>query len=447
MAISVCKLAEEELRREVTIWLVIRLNSFGNPSLKHDAEKTNSSGSQQYFGNMDLIGIESIPDCKNACSSSFEVYAAVGGDPDTYDVEDLFIATSASILDIESEDDQVRLSAEVDVIDCEKMGVYFGSSDGIVCFSITITILVNPDDGDLIGARATAEELTKVAESAITKGEFHEKTNNIEAEIEVLLMELSPDSFPNDAIDSDDCASSCDEEVNDDCVASCDEDNNDVRVALCDEDLNDACAATCDDDENDSYEGSIDVDDFNDDNEDDEDDASSMGSTEFDGFLEMSYREYLKDVNRQKIVARIDPSKSPPTVSDFPPECSENYTFEFAPPCAQAGQLKPRTSKVKFDPLVRVTNTLSRHDMTPKELYSYWSGPDEFMTKKERNRMLKLLTEKWTIRKEKEQSLVESKDDIENSLSSPILPQIKRLLPRAEREGHDGYTYTISIKS
>jgi len=418
--------------------------SISYPFIEINAEKTNSSGSDQYFGTMDLIHSESIPDRKNSCSSSFEVYAAVGGDPDTYDVEDLFIAASEATMDIESEDNRVKLSAEVDVIDCEKMGVYFGSSDGIVCFSIIVTVFVTPDDGDLRGARATAKELTKVAESAITKGDFHETANNIEAEIEVLLMELSPDSSSNDTIDTEDNASSREEEVNDDCVASCDEDENDVCVASCDEDENDAGVATCDEDENDYYEGSIDVDGLYDDNENEDNDVSSMGSTEFDDFLEISYREYLKDVNRQEILARINPPKSPPTVSDFPPECSKKCVFELTP-C----QLKPRTSKVKFDPLVRVINTLSRHDMTPKELYSYWSGPDEFMTKEERNRMIKLLTEKWTREKEKEHSLVESKEDIEieNSFLGTFLPQIKKLLPHTEREGHDGYTYTISIKS
>ena len=403
-----------------------------------------------------------MPSGKNSFSSSLEIYAAVGGDPDTYEVEDLFIAGSRAVLKIDSENNRTQLSAEVEVIDCDKMGVYFGSGDGIVCFSIEVTVLVTSDGQDLSRIKPIAKKLAEDAKLAVTKGDFQAALTYIEAPIEVLLMEMAPDSSSSDEDDSDDCASlcvqkvpdgcdvACDEDENDDCDVSCDEDENDDCVALCDEDENDNCEGSYDEEENDGYEDSIDFHDFEVDDDDinDDDDVSSMCSTEFDAFLEVSYREYLQDVNRKEILARINPPKSPPTVSAFPPECSKKCICKINPPCNKENQLKPRTSKVKFDSMVRVRNTLSRHDMTPHETYSYWFGQDEFMTKEDRAQMLKVLTEKWTIENEQKcRPESDNKDDVDASLLMPVLPQIKRLLPKAELESHDGYTYTISIKS
>merc|ERR1712177_183840 len=116
-----------------------------------------------------------------------------------------------------------------------------------------------------------------------------------------------------------------------------------------------------------------------------------MDPDDFDDFLETSYREFLEDQNRQEILSRIQPPISPCTVSEFPTEYPETtpYSKNFQ------GITKPRMEmKVKFDPVVRVKNTLSRHDMTPKEMFNYWTSEQESLTMDQRNRTLNILTDR-----------------------------------------------------
>jgi len=360
---------------------------------------------------------ESKQSCDASFSTSFEVYAAIGGDPYIDEVESLFVETSKAVLNIQDEETtskrvrrrsarrrslgsetKTKITAEVDVIDSDKLGVYCGSEDDIRCFSIVITILVTSNRGDLDSASSTAENLTFAAELAFESGEFEEKVRNTEGSILVHLMEMSPESSSNDADETNGYNS----------------------------------------DDNSIYEsGNTD-----DDDDDDDDDLSSLESGEFDNFLEESYREYLQDLNRQQILESLNltsPPDSPSTVSRFPPEYAET--------CPVSIPFKPKTEpKVKFDPVVRVKNTLARHDMTPNESYNYWSCNEDSMSVKQRDQMLKVLTDKWTDEQDREsQNQAQTDLDGISPRLVPILPAIKQLLPSTEREGHDGYTYTVRI--
>ena len=103
---------------------------------------------------------------------------------------------------------------------------------------------------------------------------------------------------------------------------------------------------------------------------------------------------------------------------------------------------------VSFNPTVNVATTLSRHDMCPREKFSYWAGDgDDEMT----DEMLTYLSEKWKVRNlvhENEQEL-SSRVDPGGKEAPPfhlISESIKGLLPPTEREGNLGYTYTIGIQ-
>ena len=376
-------------------------------------------------------------------TASFEVYAAIGGDPDVDQVYELFTNASKEVLNISDDDErtktrsgrsrrrasmqtsQKRLTTTVRVIDCEEMDLYFGSEDGIRCFSIVVSIVVTSNSADLDSVSTTAENLKLAAELALSNGEFDEIVKSIDGPIELLLMEMAPESTSDETADYNNSA-----------------------------------------DDYDDPESSIDLFDSNDDDGDDHSDSSSlssMNSEDFDDFLEMSYREYLEDQNRQEIrqeiLAKVSP-ESPSTVTDFPSEYSKTRTLGINPPYAKSDQLKPRTGlKVKFDPVVRVQNTISRYDMTPNESYNYWNGREEFMTIEQRDRMLKTLTDEWIHRKEEEsrqqtqnfnefQTKIHRRGSVEmvRSLNIPMLPAIKQLLPATEPEEHDRYTYTISIR-
>lgn len=331
-------------------------------------------------------------------SSSFEVYAAIGGDPDIDQVGDLFTAASKAVLDIKDESNRTRtrptrritrrtvsdtkteIATEVDVIDSEKLDIYCSSEDDIRCFSIVVNILVSSSNGDLSKVITKAENLAFAAELAFTNGEFEEKIKCVEGSISVLLLEMAPESsLDDDVLDGEE--------------------------------------------------------------EDDYDNSSSMDLDEFGAFLEISYLEYLQDPNRQEILSRIKPPTSPSTVLEFPSECSK---VQSKPPFTINLEADMKTRKeqiVKFDPVVKVKNTLSRHDMTPNESYNYWSGEDESMTIVQRDRMLKMLTDKWTNEREQvyqEQTKGEL-DVLSSSLQIPVLPS-------TECEGHHEYTYTISIR-
>ena len=146
---------------------------------------------------------------KTSFSSSFEVYAAVGGDPDLDQVDKLFVSASKTVLNIKSDEGkskskkskskrrtrksstltETKVSTEVEVIDGEKLDVYFGSEDGIVCFSIQVTVTVTSMDGDLDKVTTSAENLVLAADLALASGEFMDTLQQTEAPIQVLLME------------------------------------------------------------------------------------------------------------------------------------------------------------------------------------------------------------------------------------------------------------------
>jgi hypothetical protein len=364
-------------------------------------------------------------------SSSFEVYAAIGGDPDIDEVDALFVAASKAVLNIEDEitrtttrttgrimrrtsnETKTQITTEVHVIDCEKMDVYFSSEDNIHCFSIVISILVTSSYGDISKVSTTAENLAEAAELAFTNGEFGEALKKDETPISVLLMEMAPESSSRDAEDDDD---------------------GDYYLS--------------------PESSSIDVD-IDDDDYDDDSTSSSMEAAEFDDFLEISYREYLQDQNRPvrrsslELIRMGSPARS---VSDFPSEHAKTYPLGSTPLYTKEGEVKTRTGqKVDFNPVVRVKNTLSRLDMTPTETCNYWSGEDEFMTVEDRDRMMKVLTDKWTQKMEQKSSQQIERDfgyDISPSLliAMTMLPAINELLPLTEYECHDGYTYTVGIR-
>ena len=108
----------------------------------------------------------------------------------------------------------------------------------------------------------------------------------------------------------------------------------------------------------------------------------------------------------------------------------------------EASSPRPR---VKFSPVVKVTNTLSRHDMTPKEKFEFWAGDDDHMTQKEIERIIAMLTDRWMSRRKEEALRAELSPTGEDK--NPILPEIKQRLPATEQEGNDGYTYTIPLDS
>lgn len=385
-------------------------------------------------------------------SSSFEVYAAIGGDPDNDEVDALFVAASKAVLNIEDEDTRTRarspgrimrrtssnetqtqITTEVHVIDCEKLDVYFSSEDNIHCFSIVISVNVTSSYGDMSKVSTTAENMAEAAELAFTNGEFGEALKAVEAPISVLLMEMAPESSSRHADDDDEdhdyypSPESLSIDV--------DDENNDEN----DDENYSSPESSAIDADNDGIDYGYEYDkDSSDDSS-----ASSTDPADFDDFLETSYREYLQDQNRRtrrsslELIRMRSPSRS---VSEFPSKYIETarlYTKD--------GEVKTRTGqKVKFNPVVRVRNTLSRFDMTPIETCNYWNGEDEYMTDKSRERMLKVLTDRWTQKKEQE-SKQQLEGDFEDELS-PILPSINELLPLTERENHHGYTYTVSIR-
>ncbi len=95
---------------------------------------------------------------------------------------------------------------------------------------------------------------------------------------------------------------------------------------------------------------------------------------------------------------------------------------------------------VRFNSTVQVATCLSRYEMNPKEKFDYWSSDgDEEMS----DDLLEMLTQKWTFRKQiedAESELIAHKKEDKN-----LLGEDKRL-PTFEREGREGYTYTISIQ-
>jgi len=412
-------------------------------------------------GDSDSQRCESKQSCVASFSSSFEVYAAVGGDPDTDQVDALFIEASKAVLNIEDEKPQSsrrrsrrsslektkkRLTTNVDVIDCEKMDLYFSSDDGIRCFSIVVNIRVTSVTGDHESASTTADNLALAGGLAVTNGEFAEVVKNIESPIEVLIMEMAPESSTRD-VDDDDYDSYDDyspiRESFSGSFSSDDNDsdginNSDDEVDVNDDeggddlDFYDECNASveCDDAlvESEIFEES----------ETDINDLSSSMSY-FDEFLEVSYRQYLQDLNRKEVLAKIN--LSPNTVADFPSESSDDSPLPITPPYTDEEGSKTRSErKIKFDPVVRVRNHLSRHDMTPSEVFSYWIGADESLTNEERDKMLKVLTDKWTHKKEQEYKEQEA-SDISKALLIPVLPGMQQL-----RDFNESFTYTISVE-
>ena len=97
---------------------------------------------------------------------------------------------------------------------------------------------------------------------------------------------------------------------------------------------------------------------------------------------------------------------------------------------------------VKFNPTVNVKVTLSRYDMCPQEKFSYWAGDgDEDMDEE----FIEMLNEKWAVRKQV-QDLAEELSSHSRG-SDGFLGDIERLLPSEEREGEEGYTYTVGIQN
>lgn len=128
---------------------------------------------------------------------------------------------------------------------------------------------------------------------------------------------------------------------------------------------------------------------------------------------------------------------------DFSPEESEHTISSTS-----------STRSVKFNPTVTVATTLSRYDMAPKEKFAYWAGDgdDEDLP----DSVMKQLMEKWTVRKKIEDVEWEliSRQKGEKKILGDHTPLpshlvsdcIKQRLPETEREGHEGYTYTIGIQ-
>jgi hypothetical protein len=417
-------------------------------------------------GDSDSQRCESKQSCVASFSSSFEVYAAVGGDPDADEVDTLFIEASKAVLNIEDENSgngtqstrrrtrrsgiektKKRLTANIDVIDCEKMDLYFSSDDGIRCFSIVVNIRVTSVTGDHESASTTADNLALAAGLAVTNGEFAEVVKNIESPIELLIMEMAPESSTRD-VDDDDYDSYDDySPIKASFSGSFSSDDNDsdaINNSDDEVDVNDDEGG----DDFDFYEecnASIECDDAFVDSEiieESETDCNDLSSSMsyFDEFLEISYRQYLQDQNRKEILAKIN--LSPNTVADFPSESSDDSPLPITPPSYtnEAGSKTRSERKIKFDPVVRVRNHLSRHDMTPSEVFSYWSGADESLTNEERDKMLKVLTDKWTHKKEQESKEQEG-SEISKALLIPVLPGMQRL-----RDFNESFTYTISVE-
>ena len=373
---------------------------------------------------------------KASFSSSFEVYAAVGGDPGLDQVDKLFVAASKTVLNIKSDEGkskskkskrrtpktstltETKVSTEVEVIDGEKLDVYFGSEDGIVCFSIQVTVTVTSMDGDLNKVTTSAENLVLAADLALASGEFMDTLQQTEAPIQVLLMEKAPESSKSE---EDDNYNEYDDEYNNEC--------SDEYLDL--KDSSEYASSSYDEDSNDVISSSS-VENFG---LDEDESSTSLDRNDFDGFLEISYREYLQDRNRQKALSKLNTPNSPSTVLDFPSEGSDPSLFTVnAIYSKDKTPLKRRSEpKVKFDSVVRVKNTLARHDMTPKERLNYWSL-DEYCDK-----VLKAMTEKW----HKERASIQ---EMTEPISMPLQEEIEQFLPSTEDEADDEYTYTVSIR-
>lgn len=375
--------------------------------------------------------------CEASFSSSFEVYAAIGGGPDLSQVDHLYVAASKTVLNIKSEEKpskskktkrrsrrsssetETAISTEVAVIDGEKLDVFFGSEDGIVCFSIIVTVTVTAKDGDLDKVITSAENFVLAADLALASGEFMETLQQTKSPISVLLMEKAPESSQSNEYDEYDNIDEYEEEYNDEYLDG-ENESNESALSSYDEDSNDFISSSS-------------AENFG---LDEDDSSTSIDHNDFDGYLEVSYREYLQDKSRQETLSKLNTPHSPSTVLDFPSEGSDPSLLNInAIYSKEKTTLRRRSeTKVKFNSVVRVKNTLAREDLTPEERFNYWSSMDEFSES-----MIKVMTDKWHKDKELRQKMT-------RRIHMPLKDEIEQFLPSTEHEGHNEYTYTVSIR-
>jgi len=176
--------------------------------------------------------------------------------------------------------------------------------------------------------------------------------------------------------------------------------------------------------------------------------SSSMENTEMTG----NRRSSVETINSTAAFGPVNRSGSVET--DSSGMLSIN-TF------ATEGDVEPAPPQkgVKFNQTVNVATCLSRHDMAPGDKYAYWASSDDAdMT----DQMLHMLNKKWTSDKKAEEKHSAtaashkmptnavfrrvSNEDKYVSTRRTSLDMIKKLLPAEEREGNDGYTYTVGIR-
>jgi len=306
-------------------------------------------------------------------SYSFELYAAIGEDPDIDQVNVAFVTATEAVLGIDrrqgrrqrlsrmhSRDKSIEVSAEAAIIDCDKLDIYYGFDDGIRCFSVDVAIVA-------MNGKMETEVLASAVEVAVLNGELSEKIKE-GGTISVLLAELAPETSSNDESQLD------------------------------------------------GYDG-LDVDYLEETKvEEPKDDLKSVGF-----FLPSSEDSSLDLKTQPQQTTPASPSAVNDVTGVYPRTRVPPYTlsltssmnsiradhttpnFTTTTTTTTIRELRIKSKQVvSFHPLVSVKNTLSRYDMSPKETYNYWIGEKDFLTNEQCNRLLTMLMENWTRRKDKE---------------------------------------------
>lgn len=181
-------------------------------------------------------------------------------------------------------------------------------------------------------------------------------------------------------------------------------------------------------------------------------DRSNKSIDEASSLWDSGTIEYAHDIDESGntgIITMDSVSQHKTTNSKGKPLCKVEYAMDIDE-SFQSGfvsmESQPREIKVKFNPTVKVTNTLSRHDMGPAEKFAYWCGDgDDDLTET----MIEVMTDRWNAAQKykQEQGKTKLQDLLEEmSPSRRVGAAIQQLLPANEWEGHEGYTYTIGIQ-
>jgi hypothetical protein len=125
------------------------------------------------------------------------------------------------------------------------------------------------------------------------------------------------------------------------------------------------------------------------------------------------------DIDKQVVIADVEHNDSVRTVST----AAETVAIDYELLKTASTTIMEEPKYVKFDPVVRVKSTLSRHDMTPNEKYIYWKSGNDDYDENITEQILARLTEEWTRKREEESKeeqlllqLLQTKEDFDETI-------------------------------